>query len=223
MVRNNNHPYTVFLVFFLLKTNSCTNMTTMSSFTYSGARYSVFPSTLVEIWPFSLSEPVFDNPKSETLARLSWSNKMLVHLKSRWIIAGTVFSCRNSRARAQSKAILSRVPQSNGWIWSFRFLQLWSWRWYSSVPLGIYSNIRILWFWSAQYPSNSTKYGHCNRLRRSTCTIKDYIRLCIYILMLYDKWCAEDYTVLVRKREIFMSLTLQLLLTRFWFASSAGL
>jgi len=151
----------------------------MWSVTYSGARYPVVPITLVEISPFSLSDPVLANPKSETLARLFWSNKMLVHLKFRWITVEIVFSWRNSRALAQSRAILSRVPQSNGWGRSFRFLKLWSWRWCSTVPLGIYSYIRILWFWSAQYPSNSTKYGHCNRLRRSTCTLKDYIRLCM--------------------------------------------
>lgn len=132
--------------------------------TYSGAKYPVVPNTLVEIWPFILSEPIFANPKSDTLALKFWSKRMLLHLKSRWITDGVVCSCRNSRALAQSSAILNRVPQFNGWP------RLWGvWRWCCRVPLGMNSNIRRRWCWSAQYPRSSIRYGECRRLSKSTC------------------------------------------------------
>lgn len=112
--------------------------------THSGARYPVVPSTRVETWPLILSEAILANPKSDTLARKFWSKRTLVHLKSRCITDGMFCSWRNSRALAQSRAILNRVPQSNGWWW---FLE---WRWCCRVPLGMHSNIRSLWCWSAQ-------------------------------------------------------------------------
>ena len=67
--------------------------------TYSGSRYPGVPLTTVLMWvwfPFSSSNPIFDRPKSATLATRFFVRRMLLLLISRWIILGEHPVCRYS-------------------------------------------------------------------------------------------------------------------------------
>ena len=148
--------------------------------------------------PPTLSEPIFANPKSETLAWRFLSNRTLLLLKSLWITGGLTCSCKYSKPLAASSATRNRVSQSNLTLIEFEpgFQISWMknkkkkkkirvlynglivfYSYYSLLtgyrcscrpPLAMNSYTSNLWLLLEQYPIKANKYGEWSRLNNST-------------------------------------------------------
>jgi len=79
----------------------------------SDSTYPKVPMTRVEMCSFPSPKAVLAKPKSDTFGVKSYSNKMLLDLKSRCMTRGLESSCKYASARAAPSAILSLASQSS--------------------------------------------------------------------------------------------------------------